>query len=79
MDKDTANGERLSYARCFIEVAASKPLPKSLSLHLEGGEELDIAVEYEWIPPTFGHMQAHYPTKQVWKQSDKEDLTNPIG
>ena len=40
MDKAAASAERLSYARCFIEVTAAKPLPSSISPIVEGGRRL---------------------------------------
>jgi len=72
MDKATANAKRLAYAICFIEVSAAKPLPKKISLQIEGGNIFDIEVEYEWIPPvctkctSFGHITCQCPTKATW-------------
>ena len=78
MDKATASGERLSYARCFIEVSATQKLPNSVLLQLEDGEEIEVEVEYEWQPPkcntcsTFGHVPSHCPTKPAWKHKGEE-------
>ena len=73
MDKAMTNAERLAYARCFIEVSAKKPLPSSVILQVEGREEFEVEVEYEWLPPmctkcsSFGrHMYSHCPTKSTW-------------
>ena len=73
MDKGTATGERLSYARCFIEVSAGQTLPKLFLLQEEEGDEVAVEVEYEWIPPmccicsAFGHLPIRCSTKAVWK------------
>jgi len=47
MDRSTGNGERLSCARSFIEVSAAKPLPKSINLQVEEGEEIEVDITYE--------------------------------
>jgi len=47
MDKATTTGERLSYARCFIEVSAGQNLPKSVLLQEEEGDEVAVELEYE--------------------------------
>ena len=73
MDRATTKGERLSYARCFVEVSVAKMLPSSISLKVEDGEELEVEVEYEWVPPScsvctsFGHSIEQCPTKQKWQ------------
>ena len=66
MDRATATGERISYAQVFIEIKADKDLP---TLHLEQGQEMDVDITYEWIPPicktckSFGHDDNLCPTK----------------
>ena len=67
--KSTASEDRLSYGRCFIQIAASKPLPKSVTLDTEEGEIIEEHIEFEWVPPvckkcyTFGHQGSHCPTR----------------
>jgi len=39
MDKATVSGERLSFARCFVEVIAAKTLPNKITLEDEEGEK----------------------------------------
>ena len=51
MDNATATGERLAYARCFVEISASKQLPSQKTLEVEEGERVTVPVSYEWIPP----------------------------
>ena len=51
MDNVTTTGERLSYARCLVEISAARQLPTQITLELEEGERELIPVEYEWIPP----------------------------
>jgi len=52
-------------------------LSESIFLEVDGGEKVNIDVEYEWIPPTckkclcFGHMEPHCPTKETWVPKDK--------
>jgi len=63
MDGATATGERISYARVFIEIKANKELPNKIRLQLEEGDEMDVDIAYEWISPicknrkTFGHVE----------------------
>jgi len=52
MDKATTNGERISYARCFVEVKESGPFLEQVSLVAEDGENLSVEIEYEWVPPS---------------------------
>ena len=52
MDKATSPFEKLAFARCFVDITAKKPLAKSLTLEIEGGENVNIEVEHEWVPST---------------------------
>lgn len=67
MDNATATGERLEFARCFIEIEASAKLPKSVRLDLGNGDWYESPVQFEWVPPrcskckTFGHNDIHCP------------------
>ena len=75
MDNATALGEHLAYARCFVEVAASKQLPQMISLELEEEERVTIPVEYEWVPPcksyvNFGHVDTQCPFVKVWNPKE---------
>jgi len=73
MDSATALGERLVYARCFMGIVASKTLPKQVTVGLEVGEQVEIRVEYEWLPPlcskytNFGYTDNQCPTVQLWR------------
>jgi len=44
-------GERISYARVFVEMRATKELQNKVKLLIDEGEEMEIEVEYEWLPP----------------------------
>jgi hypothetical protein len=67
MDNATATGERLEFARCFVEISACSKLPKSVRLDLGNGEWLETPVHFEWVPPkcskcqTFGHIDVQCP------------------
>lgn len=67
MDEATAKGERLSCARCFIEIKVSDKLPKTVKLALSKEEFLEIPVDFEWVPPicskckSFGHIDSQCP------------------
>jgi len=47
MDKATASGERLTFARCFVKVAAAETLPCKIMLENDEGEKEILNVEYE--------------------------------
>jgi len=76
MDNATAVCEKLAYAKCFIEISASILLPSTITLDLEGGDRIDIPVDYEWTPllckksVNFGHTEAQCPTTRVWRQKE---------
>jgi len=77
-DNATASGDRIAYARCFIEIAAAKSLPEHVSLELEGRERIKLLVEYEWMPPLcmncafFGHIDGLWPTIKGWRPNVQE-------
>ena len=77
MDRATAMGERISYAQVFVEVSADKPLVDKVSLQIEEGEEMEIDVTCEWVPPvcklckSLGHVDKQYPTSPVWVPKQK--------
>ena len=85
MDNATDSGEKLAFARCFIEISSLKVLPESVSLELEDGEMVNIPVEYEWLPPlctkckTFGHVVAQCPTIRIWQQKENRNPVADIG
>jgi len=80
MDKATAAGEIISYARCFIEINAANQLPKFVTLEMEEGEQIDVPVEFEWVPHiykkcyTFGHQDSQCPTIQIWVPKEKQQV-----
>ena len=64
MDNATASGEKLAYARCFVEISVARQLPDNVTLMLDGGEKFSVLVAYEWVPPhcstcvNFGHVKS---------------------
>ena len=50
MDRATIIGERLTYARCFVEISSNKPLSKSVIIQLNDEQEIQLDVEVEWVP-----------------------------
>ena len=82
MDKATTTGERISYARIFVEINVNSEFKKSVKLQVEEGDMVEIAIEYEWMPPvckqcnSFGHVESLRPTKRVWRK--KHNLDDPI-
>ncbi|XP_020250145.1 uncharacterized protein LOC109827551 [Asparagus officinalis] len=73
IDQATASGERLAYARCFVEISSKAKLPNSVRMDLGNGEWLETKVEYEWVPPkcskclVFGHVEYQCPVVLVEK------------
>jgi len=47
MDRATTMGDRIDYARCFIDIKAGFPFPNKVSIQVEEGELQDIDIEYE--------------------------------
>jgi len=72
MDMSTASGERISYARCFVEIDASKTLPSLVTLELEDGDGIEVQIQFERVPPicnkckTFVHQDNQFPTVKAW-------------
>ncbi|GAA0140872.1 hypothetical protein LIER_02142 [Lithospermum erythrorhizon] len=54
-DEATSELTRVSYARLYVKVAASRELPKEVPLVDENGVEFMQRIEYEWIPPCYNH------------------------
>ncbi|GFY92846.1 hypothetical protein Acr_08g0012420 [Actinidia rufa] len=50
MDKLTAQRERITYARCLVEVDMAKDLVHSVSLQLPDGEDYEQNIYYENLP-----------------------------
>ncbi|XP_057468132.1 uncharacterized protein LOC130757384 [Actinidia eriantha] len=50
MDKMTTKKERVTYARCLVEVDMAKELTHSVMLHLPEGEEHEQRIYYESLP-----------------------------
>jgi len=71
MDKATAHAERIEHARCFAEIHAVNKLPKHVTVDVEDGKSIDIAVEYESVPPICSKCSpALIMWMQVWQQKD---------
>lgn len=72
MDEATTKGERLAYARCFVEISASAKLPRKVLLEIKNGEIMEIPIEFEWVPPicvkckSFGHSENQCSSIEVW-------------
>ncbi|KAF9594107.1 hypothetical protein IFM89_027425 [Coptis chinensis] len=70
MDDATSKRERLSYARACIVVNIDLSFPSSTTVELGKGVNVDIALEYNWIPAQckkcniFGHDDAKCPLQQ---------------
>ena len=41
----------LTYACVFVENKADKELAHKIKLQIEEGEEMEIDIVYEWVPP----------------------------
>ena len=73
MNKATTSLERISYARCFVEISANTHPKKYVWLETDGQEKVKINVEYEWEPPVctkcdcFGHLDIQCHSKEVWR------------
>ncbi|GFY90990.1 hypothetical protein Acr_07g0011860 [Actinidia rufa] len=50
MDKMTTKKERVTYARCLVEVDMAKELTHTVMLHLPDGEEHEQRIYYESLP-----------------------------
>ena len=68
MDRTTTGVERISFARCFVEVSAVKPPPSSILIQRKSGkiEKVDVAYECD-IPHcnlchSFGHLRGQCPS-----------------
>lgn len=78
MDSATASGERLAYARCFVEISSNSKLPTSVKMEIGNGEWLETPVQYEWLPPNcvkccnFGHLESQCPIITVEKWVPKQ-------
>ncbi|GAA0177572.1 hypothetical protein LIER_29720 [Lithospermum erythrorhizon] len=76
VDGATSELVRISFARVYIEVDASKELPNKVPLMNERNEEFQQAVIYEYVPPVckhcslFGYLDKH--CRFVGKTSFKE-------
>lgn len=76
MYTDNATCDRKSYARCFVEVNAKKPLPDHIhiSVEVEQQESSKIQVIYEWLPSkcskcsSFGHVDKQCHVQMKWKE-----------
>ena len=71
MDRITAGQQRLSYAKIYVEIEASKEIPKSIEVELGNGSVISISVEVLWLPPKcsrcciFLHVDKSRPCKPV--------------
>ena len=60
-DNMTAEVQRIHFARICIEVSPESVLPETVELEVEGGDKVEILVEYNWVPKVctqckeFGH------------------------
>ncbi|KAF9618718.1 hypothetical protein IFM89_002413 [Coptis chinensis] len=85
MDNATANRTRLSYARICAFVNTDFKFPSSIRVNLGDGKEVDISLEYDWIPSLckicniFGHADAkcHKNKKAQATQNPKHVRAKP--
>lgn len=82
-DNMTTAVQRIQYARICIEVSPESQLPEKFELEVDGGNLVEIAVEYNWVPKIcaqckeFGHTTSKCPKKvrhewQAKKSKDQE-------
>lgn len=88
MDENTERLERLSYAKCMVEVQPNQELVDSFPIKLLDGKEHVIKVSYLWKPDicvkcnSFGHKTAQCnngldPTENVQDKHGKQDEQQP--
>ena len=57
MDKLTTYKERVSFARCLVEINMANDLPQTLMLKLPDGEVIEQAIFYENLPRFCKHCR----------------------
>ena len=71
MDRLTASGGRLAFARCCVEVSAEDTLPQEVCIDMHGHGIWKQPVVYEWMPPwceackVFGHRLQDCQRKEI--------------
>ncbi|XP_022734168.1 uncharacterized protein LOC111287753 [Durio zibethinus] len=71
MDKITANYEKLTYAKIYVEIAANVDSPRFIDVILRDGPIASITVEIPWMPSSclhcnmFGHTEKACLNKSV--------------
>ena len=70
-----------------LKYRPQKHCQNPVKLEIEGGEIVEILVEYEWLPPnchkcsSFGHLDHHCPTVEKWlpKESNADESSEENG
>lgn len=65
MDKYTATGARLSYARVLIEVTAEEAQRRSLEIEHANGRVVNQRINYEWLPRSCSSCKKYGHTKEM--------------
>lgn len=92
LDNAVVLGERLAFARCFVEISASEPLLEVVVLEMQDKTMVKFPVEYDWTQSRFwnccffGHLNSQYhatpkwgPKKKVSGDSHEEETRNLHG
>ena len=67
MDKLTTQKERVTFARCLVEIDMAKELVHSFQLHMPEGGEHDQRIYYENLPRYCAHCRVVGYTKETCK------------
>ncbi|KAL2896887.1 Phenylalanine--tRNA ligase alpha subunit [Bienertia sinuspersici] len=85
VDTMTANGDKLQYARCMIEVKMDQMFPEQVKFKNEKNEIINVGIKYEWKPETckkckkLGHNEEQCYAKDPKKKQTKEYRQKEIG
>ncbi|GFY90954.1 hypothetical protein Acr_07g0011500 [Actinidia rufa] len=80
-DKMTANRERVSYARCLVEVNMAKELTHSVIINLPNGDAFEQVMFYENLPrfcthcKVVGHSEAGCSVKKIKSKNNQTEST----
>ena len=78
MDKLTTCKERVTYARCLMEVDLDKELVHSVMLHFKEGGEHEQRVFYENLPRLYSHCRKVGHNKENCKSNPSKIVVIPI-
>lgn len=72
INNTTANQDIIGFARCCVEVLATKALPSMVKMCLPSDESVELWVVYEWLPLrcsnylSFRYLALMCPTIKFW-------------